>query len=280
MLRKLNALIRTGLGFMLVPLMGTLALLSYPLFGAKGIDHVSRWWARLSLLVADVHVAVRGGDKIDVNQSHVYVCNHQSGLDIMITMGWLPQFMHFVAKKELLRAPFVGWCMSLSGHIFVDRARGAQALSALRNAASGVSGGKSVIVFPEGTRFPPRTIGPFKLGAFVLARAARVPVVPVGIVGSADRMQARRIYTTPGVVGLRIGDPIPPEQFDEDDAALAERVRKIVADLAGPSGSHLVSASGRKRDAADHHRPGNGDSSVVTPPPADNQPPVDAGLTA
>lgn len=243
------ALLRTGFALLLVPIMGTLAICSYPLFGAAGIDFFSRWWARLTLLVGDVHVAVRGADKIDLTKSHVYVCNHQSGLDILITLGWLPQFAHFVAKRELARTPFIGWCMSLSGHIFIDRTRGTHALQSLRVAARAICGGKSVIVFPEGTRFPPRTVGPFKSGAFVLARAAQVPIVPVGIVGSAERMQARRLYTTPGVVGMRIGDPILPEQFEEDDAALAERVRATVAELAGPSGAHMPPPKGRRREA-------------------------------
>ena len=262
MLRTILSMLRTAFGLLLVPIMGTLAIASYPLFGAAGVDFFSRWWGRLTLIVGSVHVAVRGADKIDLKQSHVYVCNHQSGLDILILLGWLPQFAHFVAKRELKKAPFVGWCLALSGHIFVDRARGAHALQALRHAATGITGGKSVIVFPEGTRYPARTIGPFKSGAFVLARAAHVPIVPVGIVGSAERMQARRLYTTPGVVGMRIGDPILPEQFGDDDAALAERVRQQVADLAGPSAAHLAPRPGRKGGAAD------------------DQPPVDTGLTA
>ncbi|MBN2359503.1 MAG: 1-acyl-sn-glycerol-3-phosphate acyltransferase [Deltaproteobacteria bacterium] len=254
--------------------MATLAMFSYPLFGAAGVDFFSRWWARITLLVGDVHVAVRGAEKIDRTQSYVYVCNHQSGLDILIALGWLPQCAHFVAKRELARVPFMGWAMSLSGHIFVDRARGTQAIAALRAAASGVRGGKSVIVFPEGTRFPPRTVGPFKAGAFVLARAAQVPIVPVGIVGSAERMQARRFYTTPGVVGMRIGDPIPPEQFEDEDAALAERVRHVVAGLAGPSGSHLTQVPHRKRAAVDGQPPPD------DPPPVERRPADDAGAPA
>jgi 1-acyl-sn-glycerol-3-phosphate acyltransferase len=126
-----------------------------------------------------------------------------------------------------------------------------------------------VIVFPEGTRFPARSIGPFKAGAFVLARAAHVPVVPVGIVGSAERMEARRLYTTPGVVGLRIGDPIPPEQFEDDDAALAERVRGLVAALAGPSAARLAlpSERGRRnRDQAATRITGDPGSGAQEPP--------------
>lgn len=278
MLRTFLSMLRTGFGLLLVPIMGTLALASYPLFGAAGIDFFSRWWGRLTLIVGSVHVAVRGADKIDLKKSHVYVCNHQSGLDILIMLGWLPQFAHFVAKRELKKAPFIGWCLALSGHIFVDRTRGAHAIQALRAAAKGITGGKSVIVFPEGTRFPPRTVGPFKSGAFVLARAAQVPIVPVGIVGSADRMQARKFYTTPGVVGMRIGDPILPAQFEEDDAALAERVRGIVAELAGPSGTHLAPLPGRKREAAAAQPPA--DANPVALSDEQHQPPAAPRPTA
>ena len=66
-----------------------------------------------------------------------------------------------------------------------------------------------------------------------------------------SRMQARRLYTIPGLVGVRIGDPILPETFGDDDAVLVERVRKAVAELAGPSAATLLDREIRKATKTD-----------------------------
>jgi len=239
MLRKLIGYFGTAMGLLLTGFWGSMAMLSYPFFRAQGVRVCSRAWGRTVLWFGNVHVAVRGAENIDPAQPYVYVSNHQSGIDILVLIGYLPQHPHFVAKLELKKVPFVGFALKYAGHIFIDRSNRTNSIKTLKSAGAEVRGGKSVAVFPEGTRFPARVLGPFKRGAFVLARAAGVPIVPVGIVGSAERMAARQIYTVPGVVGLRIGDPIPPEAFADDDKALAEQVREEVRKLAGPSARRL-----------------------------------------
>jgi 1-acyl-sn-glycerol-3-phosphate acyltransferase len=239
MLRRLIGYLGTGTGLVLTAFWGTAAMVCYPFTGARGVRACSRLWGRTLLRAGLVHVAVRGADKLDLSKPHIYVSNHQSGLDILVLIGHLPQFPHFVAKAELKKAPFIGFALKAAGHIFIDRSNHKVAIETLKAAGAEVRAGKSVAVFPEGTRFPPRVLGPFKRGAFVLARAAGVPIVPVGLVGSAERMAARKVYTVPGVVGLRIGDPILPEDFPDQDEQLAALARAEVRKLAGPSAARL-----------------------------------------
>jgi len=240
MLRRLIGYIGTSLGLFLTGFWGSAAMVSYLFVGPRGVRACSRLWGRSLLWAGIVHVAVRGVDKLDLSEPYIYVSNHQSGLDILVLIGHLPQHPHFVAKAELRKVPFIGFALTYAGHIFIDRSNKKAAIETLKAAGEEVRGGKSVAVFPEGTRFPARVLGPFKRGAFVLAREAQVPIVPVGIVGSAERMAARKIYTVPGVVGLRIGEPIPPEDFPEDDEELAAMVREEVRKLAGPSASRAL----------------------------------------
>jgi 1-acyl-sn-glycerol-3-phosphate acyltransferase len=285
MLRTILGFVGTFSGLLLTFFWGTLAVVGYPLGKQRFAVWCAHMWGRTVLRAGNVLVAVRGGDGIDLATPHIYVSNHQSGLDILVLCGHLPQRVVFVAKKELGKVPFVGWGLKLGGHVLIDRADRSQSYAALEAAGAEVRAGKSVIIFPEGTRSPPRELWPFKRGALKLARAARVPVVPVGIVGSAERMKARQLFTTPGLVGVRIGQPIRPEDFGDDDRALAERVRGEVARLAGPSASKVLPADAvraRSRrgagdaqsspptatadgESATHHAPGDADQDRAQP---------------
>ncbi|MFH1808676.1 MAG: lysophospholipid acyltransferase family protein [Pseudomonadota bacterium] len=267
MLRIILGYVGTLSGLVLTFFWGTLAALGYPLGGQRFAIWCAHMWGRTVLRAGNVLVAVRGGDQLDLSRPHLYVSNHQSGLDILVLCGHLPQRVVFVAKKELARVPFVGWGLKLGGHVLIDRADRSQSYSALEAAGAEVRAGKSVIIFPEGTRSPPRELWPFKRGAMMLARAARVPIVPVGIVGSAERMKARQIYTTPGLVGVRIGQPILPEDFDDDDHVLIERVRTEIARLAGSSAAKVLPARGphsRRAVKKDQGAPDEGGSEQPT----------------
>lgn len=264
MLRTILGFVGTFSGLLLTFFWGSLAVLGYPVGRQRFAVWCAHMWGRTVLRAGNVLVAVRGGDQIDVSKPHLYVSNHQSGLDILVLCGHLPQRVVFVAKKELGKVPFVGWGLKLGGHVLIDRSDRAQSYGALESAGAEVRAGKSVIIFPEGTRSPPRELWPFKRGALKLARAARVPIVPVGIVGTAERMKARQLFTTPGLVGVRIGQPIPPEDFGDDDRALAERVRSEVARLAGPSASKVLPADGRRARV----RSGEGEETAPPPPAA------------
>lgn len=93
-----------------------------------------------------------------------------------------PKYCSVTAKSTLKHIPFIGWFMSLSGSIFIDRANSKDARSAMQGAASEIQSRKqSVYMFPEGTRSYSKepSLLPFKKGAFHLAVQAGVPIVPV-----------------------------------------------------------------------------------------------------
>ena len=122
--------------------------------------------------------------------------NHQTALDVLLLGTIFPKHCSVTAKKSLKRAPFLGWFMSLSGTVFIDRADRKTALKAFEGAAEEMKRRKqSVFIFPEGTRSNAEEpmLLPFKKGAFHLAIQAGVPIVPVvtgcywGILGARQR---------------------------------------------------------------------------------------------
>lgn len=111
----------------------------------------------------------------------VFIGNHQSELDVLMLGCMFPRFCSITAKSSLRRIPFLGWFMSLSGSIFIDRKNSRDAREAMQGAAAEIrSKRQSVYMFPEGTRSYAKEpmLLPFKKGAFHLAVQAGVPIVP------------------------------------------------------------------------------------------------------
>jgi 1-acyl-sn-glycerol-3-phosphate acyltransferase len=115
-----------------------------------------------------------------------------------------------ILKKELHLIPFYGWYAKKYGTIGIDRSGGAAALRAmLRDARAAIENGRSIVVFPEGTRTEPGEIKTYQSGVAALYKDLGVPVVPVAL--NSGLFWARRsILRKPGTITLRFLDAIPP----------------------------------------------------------------------
>ena len=189
-------------------------------------------WAPGMLWLSGAELRVEGSPGAVADRPAIYVMNHQSSLDIPAAFAVLPVDLRFIAKHTLRKVPFLGWYMSWTGMVFVDRSNSTQAVGSLSAAAERVRSGISLLAYPEGTRSRDGQIMPFKKGPFVLALQAGVPIVPIAIQGSMRCMPAHLRPFRPGVVRMAIGAPIPTagmpmEQRDE----LVRRTREAVLAL-------------------------------------------------
>jgi 1-acyl-sn-glycerol-3-phosphate acyltransferase len=226
------AVFRSFLGILATVAWCSLALLARPLW-RRSVIALQPYWARTVLACAGVKVRVNAAAAAPPAPV-VYVSNHQSGLDILVMIAWMPDSVRFVAKKEMASAPFTGWCMRAADYIFIDRANSERAKQSLREAAAQLRhGGRSVIIFPEGHRHPPGTLGPFKMGAIHLAMEAGVPVVPVGITNSGVLMERKSLISRSGSVDINIGPPLDPTRYVGREKQLRDLLRVAVKHLAG-----------------------------------------------
>lgn len=112
----------------------------------------------------------------------VFIGNHQTELDVLMLGTIFPPYCSVTAKKSLAAIPFLGWFMTLSRTVFIDRANRETALKAFDGAADEMRFNRqSVFIFPEGTRSysdTPEMLS-FKKGGFHLAVKAGAPVVPI-----------------------------------------------------------------------------------------------------
>ena len=191
-----------------------------------------RIWAPPLRWIAQARIDVELMPDIDWKQPHVLVMNHESMLDIVIAFIVLPVNLRFVAKNVLKYVPFLGWYMWATGMIFVHRGKRGISMGSLQEAGARVRAGANVLVFPEGTRARGSGFLPFKKGAFVLATAAQVPIVPVAIEGSGRCLPRDGFRSRPGTVRVKVGAPISTAGLGRDDLPdLLARARRALSEM-------------------------------------------------
>jgi 1-acyl-sn-glycerol-3-phosphate acyltransferase len=178
---------------------------------------------------AGIEVRAFGLEHIDWSRPCVLMANHQSYLDVHALFRVVPRVFGFVAKKSLFSVPFFGGVMRGVGCVPIDRDKKKQAFEAVREAAEIVAAGTIIGVFPEGTRSAGDRIAPLKKGPFYLAQAAKVPVVPIGIRGTAALMPRTNTTMYPGVSEVHVGPPIPA--IGPGNEARNELMRRVRAEI-------------------------------------------------
>ena len=177
------------------------------------LHKIVKVWAKSILAVSCIKITVKGFSRIDPAGHYIYMSNHQSNFDIPALISCLPVHFRWIAKAELFKIPVFGCAMKRAGHISIDRSNRKSAFKSLKNAASIIRNGVSVLIFPEGTRSLDGNIGQFKNGGFVLAVDSGIPVVPVIIHGTWPVMPKNRILVKPGNVILEIQRPVKTSDY-------------------------------------------------------------------
>ena len=174
-------------------------------------------WARSIIAVSGVKVSVAGLENVPRDRAVLFLSNHQGAFDIPAIQSVLPVHFLWVAKKSLFKVPVVGWSMSLTGYISIDRDNPAEAVKSMDEASGRMGEGVSVVIFPEGTRSETGALLPFKRGAFMLAKKSGVPIVPVAIQGTNRIKKKGSFLVNPAKVRISIGRPIPIGASDEKE---------------------------------------------------------------
>jgi 1-acyl-sn-glycerol-3-phosphate acyltransferase len=194
------------------------------------IDRMVRGWARVVLWGGGVRLNVIGAENVDPSASYVVASNHQSSFDIMAHFLALPVPIRFLAKKELFGVPLLGWALKRLHMVPVDRSAGRTVYEEIeQNAAATIAEGKSIIVYPEGTRTRTGDLLPFRKGAFFIAVYTGLAILPTTIAGSHEAWLPRARIIRGGTITVAIGAPIPTHNLAVDDAPrLRDEARSVI----------------------------------------------------
>ena len=200
----------------------------------KTIRAASRLWVRGVLLklkyIVGLNYAEKNRDLIPAEPCLI-VCNHQSTWETLAFLVFFPD-VAIVAKQELLRIPIISWYLRKSPMIIIDRESGSKALKTmLKQSREAIASGRSVLIFPQGTRMGESEPIRFKRGVELLYTKLGIPVLPVvvnsgrfwGIGASSKRSGTITVSYLPTIPA-----GMPAEKFVQKAEVQMEEERKLL----------------------------------------------------
>jgi 1-acyl-sn-glycerol-3-phosphate acyltransferase len=220
-------LIGTGLSVLWTVPCAIIAAILATIGRLHGVTLISRLWARVLIRLCGIRVEIEGMENLAGLDHYILVANHQSFFDIFACTAWMPGEPRFVAKKELLKIPVIGYALDHSGHIIIDREAGGREI---RKAIASIRSGMDVIVFAEGHRYNDNRVHEFQDGAAWLAILSQLPAVPMSISGSGAFFPRGAKVVVPGLtMKMRIGRPIATAGMKSADRGrLTKRLEEAV----------------------------------------------------
>lgn len=180
------------------------------LFERRGcLQHrIARIWAWSLVFITGSKLKIEGAENFQKASKAVYASNHTSYMDTPVIFSALPFQFRILARKPLWRIPFIGWHLNRSGQIPIDTDNPRASLASLAHGIKTLRAGTSLFVFPEGGRTATGNLKDFLPGAAYLAIRAKVPLVPIALIGIYDLLPIHAYHFYPGQLTLRVGEAI------------------------------------------------------------------------
>ena len=172
---------------------------------------------KVLLKLAGVTVTVKGAENIPEDTAVLYVGNHRSYFDILLTYSMCPDLTGYVAKAEMLKVPLLRDWMKRLYCLFLDRSNVKEGLKTILTGIEYIKKGISICIFPEGTRSKDGNMIPFKEGSMKMASKTGCPIIPIAITHSAQIWEAHLPYIRPAHVIVEYGAPIYPKELSKED---------------------------------------------------------------
>ncbi|MEM6052325.1 1-acylglycerol-3-phosphate O-acyltransferase [Erwinia sp. P7711] len=220
----------------------------YCLFSPRNPRHVATFghlFGKLST-VFGLKVELRRPEGADNYPNAIYIANHQNNYDMITAAKIVQPTTVTVGKKTLLWVPFFGLLYWLTGNLLIDRDNRAKAHGTIGELVEQFKKKKiSFLMFPEGTRSRGRGLLPFKTGAFHAAMAAGVPIIPIVVSNTHDKIKLNRFNN--GHVIIEMLPPIDTAAFaDQSVRKLATHCRELMM-----AKLEALNAEVAEREAAD-----------------------------
>lgn len=184
--------------------------------------------ASLGNKILGIKIEIEGEEIFEANRPAIIIANHQSNLDAFIFSSFYPNRMVSVGKEVLKWIPFFGTFYWLSGNILINRSNKRKARESMNLAAKRIrKQGSSVLILPEGTRSKGKGLLPFKKGAYHLALAGELPIIPVSISSIHINNDLNKFRS--GKVLVKVHQPVITEGKDKADInELLEETRNTI----------------------------------------------------
>lgn len=175
---------------------------------------------RFILKITGADITIIGHENVPTDQAVLYIGNHRSFFDILLTYVHCPDLTGYVAKKEMEPIPLLSIWMRYLHCLFLDRKDIKEGMKTILTAIEKVKNGISICIFPEGTRnkgADELELLPFHEGSFKIATKSGCPIIPMSISNSAEIFENHFPKIKPCKVVVEYGSPIYPNQLSKED---------------------------------------------------------------
>ncbi len=186
---------------------------------------IVNWAFRVCLFLSGVQVTVLGEENVPKDIPVLYIGNHRSYFDILLTYTRVPRPTGYVAKVQMKKIPLLNIWMKNLHCLFLDRENLKEGMKTILTAVELVKSGISICIFPEGTRNKQNdTFLPFHQGSFKIAEKAKCPIIPIAINNAADIFEDHFPKIRKTHVVIEYGKPI-------DMSAMEREEKKQISDI-------------------------------------------------
>lgn len=179
-----------------------------------------QWAFKVILFLCGTRVTVIGEENVPKDVPVLYIGNHRSFFDIVITYSRCPRLTGYVAKDSMLKVPLLSLWMKRLYCLFLNRKDVKEGLKTILVGIDQIKNGISMCIFPEGTRGRGANeleMLPFKEGSLKMAEKTGCPIIPMAITGSADILENHFPRIKPTHVTLQYGEPIDLKSLSKDE---------------------------------------------------------------
>lgn len=190
---------------------------------------------KIILFLSGCKLKVIGEEYVPKDEAVLYIGNHRSFFDVVITYARCPGLTGYLAKKEIEKVPFLSMWMRYLYCLFLDRKDIKQGLKTILTAIDHVKQGISIFIFPEGTRSTgadQAELLPFHEGSFKVATKTDCLIVPVAITNTSQILEDHFPFIKSTQVTLEYGKPFRPSELSKEDRKIiGSYTRDIIQEM-------------------------------------------------
>ena len=188
------------------------------------------WAFNVILFLGEIKRIVIGEDNVPKDEAVLYVSNHRSIFDIVVTYPRVPRRTGYIAKQESMKLPVISFWMVYLDCLFLDRSDIRKGLEMVLTAIDKVKNGISIFIYPEGTRNKTdKPLGEFHKGSFKIAQKSGCPIVPVVVNHTRDCFENHMPWIKKTTVVIEYCEPIRIKELDkEDQKNIDQYVKNII----------------------------------------------------
>ena len=188
-----------------------------PMIRKKGSLAIVSWAFKVVAFLSGTKLTVIGEENVPRDEPVLYVGNHRSYFDIVLSYARVPHLTGYISKKEILKIPVLSLWMRFLDCLFLDRDDIRQGLKVILDAIDNVKNGISIAIYPEGTRNSGDGLLPFHKGSFKIAQKTGCAIIPMTINNSSGIFEDHIPFIKKAHVILEYGEPIYLDKLSPED---------------------------------------------------------------